>query len=246
MNSFFVNTGVSHQRQLGRSAMTSSWPFPGPCRISDEVAVGPLPSDWLLVSDAPLVVLVGLTGAGKTTLARMLSASGCVELLPDRRRLTDAVILGENAATLDRAGRFAATARFRGAAPGGMGEVLAALSVAKRPAQPHLFDGLRGADEIAYFAPRAPNAVFLAFQVSDKTRAQRIASRSDGFDGAASGSATKAQALVADEATHYSLGAALDALAAHAPGRFHVLDAEGASPDQLAAQVKTLIAVAYP
>lgn len=224
--------------------MTDTWSLTRSCRIDDETAVGPPPSGWRAITAMPLVVLVGLTGAGKTTLARTLAAEGRVVLLPDRRRLTDAVILGENAATLDRAGRFAATARFRNAAPGGMGEVLAALCVATAPDHPPLFDGLRGAPEIKFFAPRAPHAIFLAFKVSDETRAQRIASRGDGFDGAASGSATRARAVVADEAQHYRLDAALDALASHAPGRFHALDAEGLSADELAAQAINAIAKA--
>lgn len=216
--------------------MTGSWPLDGPCMIDTGAAAGPPPPGWGAVTAMPLVVLIGLTGAGKTTLARTLAAAGRVTPLPDRRRLTDAVILGEGAAMLDRAGRFAATARFRKAAPGGMGEVLTALSIAEKPSAPLLFDGLRGAAEIEFFAPRAPQAIFLAFDVSDATRAQRIAARGDQFDGAASGSAAKARALVADEAAHYRLGPALEALAAYAPGRAHVMDAERLSPDEIAAQ----------
>lgn len=221
--------------------MTGLWPLNGPCMIDEGAAAGPPPPGWRAITAMPLVVLVGLTGAGKTTLARTLAMAGRVAPLPDRRRLTDAVILGENAATLDRAGRFAATARFRQNAPGGMGEVLAALSVAAKPFSPLLFDGLRGAAEIEFFAPRAPLAIFLAFDVSDGARAQRIAARGDQFDGAASGSAAKAQTLVADEAAHYSLGAALEALAVHAPGRVHIMDAERLPPDEIAAQAITAI-----
>ncbi len=184
----------------------------------------------------PLVVLVGLTGAGKTTLARTLADAGRVAPLPDRRRLTDAVILGQGATALDRAGRFAATSRFRQAAPGGMGEIVAALSIAAKPGVPLLFDGFRGVAEIAFFAPRAPQAIFLVFDVSDEIRAQRIATRRDQFDGAASGSADKAKALVADEAAHYRLGAAMDALKAYAPERFHKMDAERLSPEEIAAE----------
>lgn len=221
--------------------MTGSWPLNGPCMIDENTAAGPPPPGWGAVTAMPLFVLVGLSGAGKTTLARTLAAAGRVAPLPDRRRLTDAVVLGEGAATLDRADRFAATARFRQAAPGGMGEVLAALSIAAKPSAPLLFDGLRGAAEIEFFAPRARRAIFLAFDVSDATRAQRIAARGDQFDGAASGSAAKAQALVADEAAHYRLGPALKALAAHAPGRGHIMDAEHLSPDEIAAQAITAI-----
>jgi len=221
--------------------MTGLWPLNGPCMIDEDTAAGPPPPGWGMITAMPLVVLVGLTGAGKTTLARTLAAAGRVAMLPDRRLLTDAVILGPGAAMLDRAGRFAATARFRKAAPGGMGEVLTALSIAKQPRVPLLFDGLRGAAEIEFFAPRARRAVFLAFDVSDATRAQRIAARGDRFDGAASGSAAKAQALVADEAAHYRLGPALDALAAHAPGRAHIMDAERLSPEKIAAQAITAL-----
>ncbi len=221
--------------------MTGSWPLTGPCRIDQDTIVGPAPPGWRAVTAVPLIVLVGLTGAGKTTLAQTLATAGRAAVLPDRRRLTDAVILGKDAATLDRSGRFAATARFRTAAPGGMGEILAALSTASQPIIPHLFDGLRGGAEIAAFAPRALQAFFLVFDVSDDTRAHRIASRGDRFDGAASGSAAKARALVADEAKHYSLASAREALTIHAPGRFHILNAEHQSPDELAADASAAI-----
>ena len=220
------------------------WPLTRSLRVADGVAVGPPPEGWRAVMAAPLFVLVGLTGAGKTTLADALVAAGLAAALPDRRRLTDAVILGERAGRLDRAGRFAATAAFRKAAPGGMGEILAALSVAAPPERPFLFDGLRGAAELACFARQAPAARFLALSASDGTRAQRIAGRGDRFDGDAAGDAAQARALVARESTHYSFDAALDALRTHASGRFHALDAERLGPGQILAKASAIIRAA--
>ncbi len=240
----FVNKVISLQEHQAPSVV-ERWPLRRSLRIDAATAAGPVPSGWRTVTDGPLIVLVGLTGAGKTTLAQALVGAGLVDCLPDRRVLTDAVILGDQAAILDRAGRFAATAAFRKDAPGGMGEILASLSVSMTPNRPLLFDGLRGEAELACFAPKAPRSVFIALRVTDHVRAHRIASRGDRFDRLASGDVAQAKALVAEESTHYSLEAALKALESHAAGRFHVLDAERRSPDQIAADATKIINAAF-
>lgn len=239
-----VNKVTCVTRQLTQPEI-EKWPLRRSVLIDDMAAVGPISPDRRAVVSSPLVVLVGLTGAGKTTLVRALTGAGLVAELPDRRLLTDAVILGHRAANLDRTGRFAATAAFRRRAPGGMGEILAALSVAAPPVKPLLFDGLRGADEIAFFADRAPEAVFIALQAADAIRAQRIASRGDRFDGAATDDAARARALVGEESKHYSFAAALKALEVGAPGRFHVLNADRCGPDEIGRDAAAIIRSAF-
>ena len=240
----FVNKVIPLQEQQAPSVV-ERWPLRQSLQIDATTAAGPAPTGWRDVAAGPLVVLVGLTGAGKTTLARALANAGLVDCLPDRRVLTDEVILGDDASILDRAGRFAATAAFRRTAPGGMGEVLASLSVSASRSGPLLFDGLRGEGELAFFAPKALRSVFIALRVADETRAHRIASRGDRFDRSASGDVARARALVVEESSHYSLGAALQALKTHAEGRFHVLDAERKNPAQIAADASKIIRAAF-
>src|SRR3546814_4932803 len=73
--------------------------------------------------DRPMVVLVGLTGAGKTTAVERLQATlPLAAVLPDRRALTDRLILplmtGSAGPVTDRVERFRLTAAFKERHPG--------------------------------------------------------------------------------------------------------------------------------
>lgn len=146
----------------------------------------PCPTGWRNAAALDLVVLVGLTGVGKTTLLEALAATPGALLLPDRRRLTDAVILagpGGGPPPSDRAERFALTRRFAALEPGGMAAILAALCVApERAAGPALFDGLRGAAEVAHAAAALPRARFIALTAPNALRLERLLGRADPFD----------------------------------------------------------------
>ncbi len=134
------------------------------------VGIGaPAPGGWESVADCPLLVVVGVTGAGKSTALQAVSAAGldyC--LLPDRRALTDRLIIprmqagaGEELRPVsDRRRRFEYTRAYRQENAGGMAHALAQLWI--DPAVQDgalLFDGLRGADEVTHAATLLPHRI---------------------------------------------------------------------------------------
>jgi hypothetical protein len=157
-------------------------------RLSDNLGLGePRPDGWQAMRELVLVVIVGLTGVGKSTMvARLESRLEGARVLPDRRQLTDQVIFplyrGAQAVT-DRIDRFALTRRFRDEHPGGMAEVLASLAVAPaRPGPRLIFDGLRGEEEVTCAARLLPRARFVALTAPDFVRLNRLLERGDPFD----------------------------------------------------------------
>lgn len=138
--------------------------------------------------DRDLLVLVGFTGAGKsTTLAALEQRRVLSAILPDRRVLTDKVILpamtgDPGRKVTDRLERFSLTAAFRDQHPGGMGDVLARLTVPRSvPEGLIVFDGLRGDAEITA-ACKMPRAKFLYLETSPDIRLTRLCLRDDPFD----------------------------------------------------------------
>ncbi len=130
------------------------------------------------IRDIPLVVLVGLTGVGKTSLVQALG----LPRLPDRRALVDLFVLPRYGARppLPREERFRLTRRFREEFPGGVAQVLA-----QGYAEPHpllLFDGLRGREEVAFALEHLPKARFILLQAQEATRLKRLLTRKDAFD----------------------------------------------------------------
>lgn len=139
-----------------------------------------------------LLVLVGLTGAGKsTTVERLVQGFPIAAMLPDRRALTDELILpmmtGNPEPVSDRLERFRLTAAFKERHSGGMGDVLQWLALPPGvPAGPILFDGLRGEAEVAA-ASTLPQARFLVLQCAPEERLWRLCGRNDPFDRTAAG-----------------------------------------------------------
>lgn len=141
-----------------------------------------------------MIVLVGLTGAGKSTaVAALRSAGVLLELLPNRRTLADTHVLpvaqrlaGEPAAAVgDRLQRFRLTARYREAYPGGLAHALQRwLGEAPGPATgaTRVFDNLRGEAEVGYAVRVFPAARFVVLEADAATRLLRIAGRGDAFD----------------------------------------------------------------
>jgi hypothetical protein len=126
----------------------------------------------------PLLILVGLTGVGKSTLVEALG----LPRLPDRRELVDLYVLPRYGAKppIPREERFRLTRRFREEFPGGVAEVLARGYAP--PAPLLLFDGLRGEEEVAYALKRLPKALFVVLHAREITRLKRLLARQDAFD----------------------------------------------------------------
>jgi hypothetical protein len=144
------------------------------------------------IVDLPLLVLVGVTGVGKSTTLQALTEIGHpLALLPDRRALTDDLIIAAlqredglpPQLVTDRVQRFDYTRRYRERYPGGMAHALTQLCVAERMTdEPLCFDGLRGAEEVGYAAEHLPHARFLVLDAPDRLRVERLLGRADSFD----------------------------------------------------------------
>jgi hypothetical protein len=146
----------------------------------------PLSTPWQALRDLPLVIVVGVTGVGKsTTLAGLETAGVRLSLLPDRRFITDKVMIEPLGGSLvtDREQRFALTAHYRAQHPGGMAHALTTMAVHRDVLRHQLvFDGLRGIEEVEYAAENLPLARFLLLDAPDIVRVQRLLGRGDGFD----------------------------------------------------------------
>ncbi|WP_339096435.1 ATPase [Deinococcus sp. VB142] len=145
----------------------------------------PLPHEQAL-SDLPLTVLVGVTGVGKSTaLAALQAADPALKVLPDRREVTDAVMIWPLAGgpVADREERFRLTARYRETHPGGMAQALGSLLADTRHwGETPVFDGLRGEEEVSYAAQHFPRWRFVALGAPDAVRVRRLLGRADAFD----------------------------------------------------------------
>jgi len=156
--------------------------------LAPELGFGaPRPDGWRSATSLGLVVLVGLTASGKTTLlTRLEQRFGGGAILPDRRWLTDQIILPlyrKGRRLTNRIDRFKLTGRFRDEHPGGMAEILARLALPRGiETAPVLFNGLRGENEIAYACRSLPRARFIALTAPDFVRLRRLVERRDAFD----------------------------------------------------------------
>ncbi|RDI95940.1 hypothetical protein DV704_03185 [Meiothermus sp. QL-1] len=132
------------------------------------------------LAELPLLILVGLTGVGKSSLIERLG----YPTLPDRREVVDRFVLpryGHSPASqLDRAERFALTRRFRQEYPGGVAEILAQSRA--HPIWPLVMDGLRGAEEVRFALQHLPRSYFVVLEARDLTRLARLLQRGDAFD----------------------------------------------------------------
>lgn len=152
----------------------------------------PIPDGWRSIRSRPLLILVGVTGVGKSTTLEFLQQSALrFSLLPDRRDLTDRLIIGYLQTVdgvpvqpvKDRRERFAFTRRYHQLFSGGMSHALSQLVVDTAMHADWLcFDGLRGEGEVAHAVRLLPEARFVVLDAPDLVRVQRLVGRSDRFD----------------------------------------------------------------
>jgi hypothetical protein len=149
------------------------------------------PPDYRPLTEHSLVIMVGLTGVGKTTTLEVLADNGLeFNLLPNRREVTDKTIIayvqreaGQTVAPVtDRLERFKYTARYRKKFPAGMAHALTRLAVKTTNSVTLIFDGLRGLDEVEHAANYFPVARFVVLDAPDIVRLSRLLTRGDSFD----------------------------------------------------------------
>jgi len=154
----------------------------------------PIPIHYRPLTELPLIILVGLTGVGKTTTLQALADVGDeFSLLPNRRTVTDQTIItylqqqaGEAVVSVtDRLERFNYTARYRELFAGGMAHALSRVAVDASGLQadmPLIFDGLRGLNEIQHAVEYFPHGRFIVLDAPDMVRLSRLLTRGDHFD----------------------------------------------------------------
>lgn len=164
--------------------------------LTDGLGVGCPPASWVKIVDIPVLILVGLTGVGKSTAVDALRARmGSISLLPNRRKLADLLVIpavqgwdGDlPAAVTDRRRRFEYTGRYRQRHPGGLAHAFSRLVLQRQQPVPasgavNIFDGLRGADEVTFAAQNLPLARFAILNAPDVVRVERLLQRQDVFD----------------------------------------------------------------
>jgi guanylate kinase len=147
----------------------------------------------MILPTLDLLIIVGLTGVGKSTTVDALKSSAFpFLLLPNRRELTDVIIIpemqlerGESPRMVaDRLERFELTRRYRRKHTGGMAYALQYyLGNMSSTGMTVVFDNLRGLEEVQYAAEHFPNNTrFIFFDAPDKVRLQRLLERRDEFD----------------------------------------------------------------
>ncbi|MEH2173533.1 AAA family ATPase [Nostoc sp.] len=160
--------------------------------LSSGVGVGfPVPKDWLPITSFPLLIIVGMTGVGKSTITKALAEEGLdFTLLPNRRVLTERVIIAPMLKMQEklvqpycRIKRLTYTRIYREHFPGGMGHILASLHINPQEVNSMLvFDSLRGENEVRYAAKALKNAKFVMLTAPNMVRLERLLKRHDSFD----------------------------------------------------------------
>ena len=167
--------------------------------IGSDLGIGnPAPAGWRRLAELPLLVLVGGMGAGKSTTLRVLAGAGYgFRLLPNRRVLTDLLIVapqqraqGVPVQSLSREGRLPYIRHYQERFPAGMAQAAAQLwlepgfAASTATGQPVglVLDGLRGEQEVRYALEEMPQARFLCLSCPERVRLERLLERRDPYD----------------------------------------------------------------
>ena len=147
--------------------------------------------EQLPIENLPMMVLVGVTGVGKSTSIEALRRTGRdLALLPNRRQLTDDLIIsymqkanGDPVKQIrDRSLRFNYTAAYRKKFPSGMAHALSQMTISPDTAGLLFFDGLRGQSEVSFAVEKLPKACFVVLEAPTIVRLKRLLDRGDQFD----------------------------------------------------------------
>lgn len=140
----------------------------------------------------PIVMLVALTGTGKSTTLNLLSEMIPIDdkKIPSRRALADMVIIptaqtiaGDSVqAVTDRVERFRYTGLFARHISGGYVEAYHWLNLTHTTGDTLICEGIRGHREIDYALNHCPNWRIIELSANPLTRLQRLSQRSDAFD----------------------------------------------------------------
>lgn len=178
------------------------------------------PATYQLLTALAPVVMVGLTGVGKTTVINQLRTHHVpFTLLPNRREVADKVIIASLQAedgevphpVGDRLARFEYTARYRSRYPGGMAHAVSQLAIDPAGIEPILiFDGLRGLDEVKLATDYFSRARFVVLDAPDTVRLARLLRRNDAFDTANSQPAPVDQNLLSTLKNIPEIGSVFD------------------------------------
>jgi guanylate kinase len=140
-----------------------------------------------------ILFIIGLTGVGKSTTLKTLQSSNVnFELLPNRRELTDTIIIPEVQraegkelkAEKDRLERFRLTAKYREMYPAGMVHALQQYLSNHTDVAIHrlIFDNIRGLDECKAAVELFENSRFIFLDAPAIVRLKRLIGRGDSFD----------------------------------------------------------------
>lgn len=149
------------------------------------------------LADMPVVMLVALTGTGKTTALSHLAAlreEGALhykEDIPTRRELADFIVIPTAQViagkvvqpVIDRVERFELTAQFTQiVAPGGFAQAYSWLYYQTDNPVTLVSDGIRGKNEISYALNHNPGWRVFEIYIDPINRLKRLTHRKDDFD----------------------------------------------------------------
>ncbi len=157
------------------------------CPLQRYPAISLLPrADNRPLGDCALLMLVGLTGCGKSTTLAQLDGGG----MPSRREVADCIAIpyaqalaGEALLPVqDRARRFKYTRRFAQAVPGGMAAAFSWLWLHNDAQKPLLTEGIRGDAELHFALGCFPRWRVVELALPPLHRLRRLSGRQDEFD----------------------------------------------------------------